>query len=170
MAGSTVASASLACVGSQAPQPGTIHSLLAPLLTFGAPSLTCEQRDAARRRREEEAALEKKSPLQQYVELLGSQDLSAWKEWLIGMGQVGGWGGWSVVDLGWGRQRSGQADGMTGVPSGLTASPTSPPCPLPRTPDPPLTRATPSRPFIGSRRAQAVPPLWQDPQQAHQQA
>ena len=46
------------------------------------------QRDAARRRRDEEAELEKKNPLQQYVELLGSQDEAAWKEWLIGMGQV----------------------------------------------------------------------------------
>ncbi len=46
------------------------------------------QRDAARRRREEEAQLEKKNPLQQYVELLGSQDEAAWKEFLIGMGQV----------------------------------------------------------------------------------
>jgi hypothetical protein len=48
----------------------------------------CLQRDAARRRRDEEAELEKKNPLQQYVELLGSQDEAAWKEWLIGMGQV----------------------------------------------------------------------------------
>lgn len=46
------------------------------------------QRDAARRRRDEEAELEKKNPLQQYVELLASQDEVAWKDWLIGMGQV----------------------------------------------------------------------------------
>ncbi|KAI7835772.1 hypothetical protein COHA_010350 [Chlorella ohadii] len=47
-----------------------------------------QRREVARRRREEEAQLEAKSPLQQYVELLGSQDESAWKEWLIGMGQA----------------------------------------------------------------------------------
>ncbi|KAL4448019.1 hypothetical protein ABPG75_005238 [Micractinium tetrahymenae] len=46
-----------------------------------------QRRDAARRRREEEAQLERKNPLQQYVELLGSQEEAAWKEWLIGMGQ-----------------------------------------------------------------------------------
>ena len=46
------------------------------------------QRDVARRRREEEVALERKNPLQLYVELLGSQDEAAWKEWLIGMGQA----------------------------------------------------------------------------------
>ncbi|KAL4444954.1 hypothetical protein ABPG77_004004 [Micractinium sp. CCAP 211/92] len=46
-----------------------------------------QRRDAARRRREEEAQLERKNPLQQYVELLGSQDEAAWKDSLIGMGQ-----------------------------------------------------------------------------------
>ncbi|KAI3438406.1 hypothetical protein D9Q98_000838 [Chlorella vulgaris] len=46
-----------------------------------------QRRDIARRRRDEEAAAERKNPLQQYVELLGSQDEAAWKEWLIGMGQ-----------------------------------------------------------------------------------
>ena len=61
-----------------------------------SPSL---QRDAARRRREEEAQAERKNPLQQYVEMLGSQEEAAWKDWLIGMGQVGSItrGGCSVV-------------------------------------------------------------------------
>ena len=41
----------------------------------------------ARRRREEEAQLERKNPLQQFVELLSTQDEAAWKDFLIGMGQ-----------------------------------------------------------------------------------
>ena len=51
-------------------------------------SLTfCVQRDVARRRREEEAQTERKNPIQQYIDLLQSQDEAAWKDTLIGMGQ-----------------------------------------------------------------------------------
>ena len=70
---------------------------------------TVPQREAARRRREEEAAAEKRSPLQQYVELLGSQDEAAWAEWLIGMGQASrpgaGWGRGAGGGAGCGRER-----------------------------------------------------------------
>jgi hypothetical protein len=64
------------------------------------------QRDLARRRREEEAAAERRNPLQQYLELLASQEEAAWKDFLIGMGQVGwGWGGvggrGDMCGLGW---------------------------------------------------------------------
>lgn len=42
--------------------------------------------ESARRRREEEAALEKKNPIQEYIELLNSQGEEAWKDAMIGMG------------------------------------------------------------------------------------
>ena len=45
------------------------------------------QREVARRRREEEAQAERKNPIQQYIDLLQSQDEAAWKDTLIGMGQ-----------------------------------------------------------------------------------
>eukprot|EP00887_Chlorella_sp_A99_P004632 scaffold4.g4632.t1 len=45
------------------------------------------KREAARKRRDEEAVLERRNPLQQYIDLLSSQQEAAWKEFLIGMGQ-----------------------------------------------------------------------------------
>jgi hypothetical protein len=45
------------------------------------------RREAARRRRDDEAQLERKNPLQQYLDLLTGQGEAAWKEFLIGMGQ-----------------------------------------------------------------------------------